>query len=265
MWWRRIRLRPDAGPAPRSRWCAVQGATLLALAVVDTRRKRQPQARRLPADPATLGHRRRFGGDRLHLRRRPLPRHAGRHPAGQVARSSSRRFIWKGDAVGQAFKDALIEAADRGVQVYVVFDEFANLVVPRRVLRFPPNIHVRRHPLSPAAGRSLRNSGRDHRKLLVVDDAVAFVGGYNIGSLYATDWRDTHARLTGDIVWDAAERVHRLLEPVAGAAPARPARRRRAHLAVRHPDPPQHPAATWSTRSGRCTSTPSTGPRSTST
>ena len=38
---------------------------------------------------------------------------------------------------------------------------------------------------------------------MVVDDAVAFLGGYNIGSLYATDWRDTHARLTGDIVWDA--------------------------------------------------------------
>ena len=36
----------------------------------------------------------------------------------------------------------------------------------------------------------------------MVDDDAAFVGGYNIGSLYATDWRDTHARLTGDIVWD---------------------------------------------------------------
>jgi cardiolipin synthase len=51
-------------------------------------------------------------------------------------------FIWKGDDVGQAFKDALIEAADRGVKVYVVFDEFANLVVPRSFYRFPPNIAV---------------------------------------------------------------------------------------------------------------------------
>ena len=39
-------------------------------------------------------------------------------------------FIWKSDAVGQAFKDALIDAANRGVKVYLVFDEFANLVVP---------------------------------------------------------------------------------------------------------------------------------------
>src|SRR5699024_4276428 len=45
-----------------------------------------------------------------------------------------------------------------------------------------------------------RYSGRDHRKLMVVDGHAAFVGGYHIGSLYATDWRDTHARLTGDIV-----------------------------------------------------------------
>jgi cardiolipin synthase len=111
-------------------------------------------------------------------------------------------FIWKSDAVGQAFKDALIAAADRGVQVYVVFDEFANLVVPRRFFRFPDTIQVRRHPLLPSRPR-LRNLGRDHRKLMVVDNAVAFLGGYNIGSLYATDWRDTHARLTGDIVWDA--------------------------------------------------------------
>jgi cardiolipin synthase len=33
--------------------------------------------------------------------------------------------------------------------------------------------------------------------LLVVDGCVAFVGGYNIGSLYATQWRDTHLRIDG--------------------------------------------------------------------
>ena len=48
----------------------------------------------------------------------------------------------------------------------------------------------------------LRRYGRDHRKILVVDDSVAFVGGYNIGSAYATEWRDTHIRVTGPAVWD---------------------------------------------------------------
>jgi cardiolipin synthase len=35
-----------------------------------------------------------------------------------------------------------------------------------------------------------------------VDDAVGFVGGYNIGTPYATEWRDTHVRITGPGVWD---------------------------------------------------------------
>ena len=48
----------------------------------------------------------------------------------------------------------------------------------------------------------LRRYGRDHRKILVVDDAVGFVGGYNIGTAFATEWRDTHIRLSGPAVWD---------------------------------------------------------------
>jgi cardiolipin synthase len=84
----------------------------------------------------------------------------------------------------------------------VVFDEFANLVVPPAFFHFPDNVFVGRHPIISNSLRVPRNSGRDHRKLLVVDRDAAFVGGFNIGSLYATEWRDTHARLTGDVVWD---------------------------------------------------------------
>jgi cardiolipin synthase len=108
-------------------------------------------------------------------------------------------YIWKGDAVGQAFKDALIRKAREGVAVYAMFDSFANLVVPRRFKRFPPEVQVleygalRRpwHLLDP------RRYALDHRKLLVVDGKVGFIGGYNIGALYATKWRDTHVRVRG--------------------------------------------------------------------
>ncbi len=182
-------------------FAAVQGATLLALAVVDYRRKRlRPPAvfPRTPPRSVTAGGSEvtvyTYGED---LYRDMLD--AIRQAKSRVFFES---FIWKSDTVGQAFKQALIDAADRGVKVYVVFDEFANLVVPRSFFTFPTNIAVRRHPLIASGFRFPRNSGRDHRKLLVIDDVVAFVGGYNIGSLYATDWRDTHARLTGDIVWD---------------------------------------------------------------
>ncbi len=115
-------------------------------------------------------------------------------------------FIWKGDAVGQAFKEHLARKAQQGVAVHVIFDSFANLVVPRAFKRFPPPIKVldyrpiRRpwHLLDP------RRYALDHRKLLVVDGRVAFIGGYNLGSLYATAWRDTHVRLEGPVAADLA-------------------------------------------------------------
>jgi cardiolipin synthase len=113
-------------------------------------------------------------------------------------------YIWKGDEVGQRFKTALADAAQRGVEVYCIFDGFANLVVPPTFKRFPPSMKVLRYPVYGAGWRpfDLRRYGRDHRKILVVDEAVGFVGGYNIGDAYATEWRDTHVRITGPGVWD---------------------------------------------------------------
>jgi cardiolipin synthase len=113
-------------------------------------------------------------------------------------------YIWKADEVGERFKQALADAADRGVEVYVIYDSFANLVVRSSFKRFPPNIKVLPYPVYNAGFRffDLRRYGRDHRKILVVDDEVGFVGGYNIGAAYATEWRDTHCRITGPGVWD---------------------------------------------------------------
>lgn len=113
-------------------------------------------------------------------------------------------YIWKDDETGKEFKAAVEEAAARGVDVYVVYDGFANLVVPRTFFRFSPGVHVLRFPaFRPGALTfNIRKSGRDHRKILVVDDEVGFLGGYNIGDDYASRWRDTHVRITGPGVWD---------------------------------------------------------------
>jgi cardiolipin synthase len=113
-------------------------------------------------------------------------------------------YIWKGDEVGERFKQALIAAADRGVDVHCIYDGFANLVVPPSFKRFPSSLKVLRYPVWTAGLRfwDLSRYGRAHRKLLVIDDEVAFLGGYNIGSAYATEWRDTHVRITGPGVWD---------------------------------------------------------------
>ncbi|WP_131105388.1 phospholipase D-like domain-containing protein [Ornithinimicrobium sufpigmenti] len=113
-------------------------------------------------------------------------------------------YMWKGDEVGQALKDAVLRAAERGVLVCIVYDGFANLVVPREFKSFPDSIHVMPFPVMRTAIPiiDIRSTGRDHRKILVVDGRVGFVGGYNIGSLYAESWRDTHLRVTGLAVWE---------------------------------------------------------------
>lgn len=113
-------------------------------------------------------------------------------------------FIWKDDRVGRAFKRELEQAAERGIEVYVIFDGFANLVVPRRFKRFSPSLHVLEYPVFPQLTRLLdpRRYGRDHRKILVVDGNIGFIGGYNIGAAYATEWRDTHVQVSGAGAWD---------------------------------------------------------------
>lgn len=116
-------------------------------------------------------------------------------------------FIWKGDEVGRSFKKRLIRRAREGVAVYVVYDEFGNLVVPTPFKEFPPDIHVLpyRAMTRPWHAVDLRHYALEHRKILVIDGRDAFIGGYNIGSAYATTWRDTHLRIQGPDAADLAE------------------------------------------------------------
>lgn len=116
-------------------------------------------------------------------------------------------FIWKGDALGRRFKEHLARKAAEGVEVYVIFDRFGNLVVPRGFKRFPAPIQVLEHWALNRPWHVLdpRRYALDHRKILVVDGEVAFMGGYNIGALYATEWRDTHLRIQGPDAADLAQ------------------------------------------------------------
>jgi cardiolipin synthase A/B len=109
-------------------------------------------------------------------------------------------FIWKGDEVGCRFVEALARKAREGVRVCVIFDGLANVVVPPSFKKFPEEIqtlHFR--PLwGPEKLANPRNVFRYHRHLMSVDGRVAFLGGYNIGSLYAAGWRDTHVKISGE-------------------------------------------------------------------
>ena len=108
-------------------------------------------------------------------------------------------YIWKDDRIGHEFKQKLICKANQGVEVYVIFDSFANTVVPHEFKVFPTNIHVLKYQSfnKPWYIFDPRRYTLDHRKILVVDGSIGFIGGFNLGSLYETTWRDTHLRVKG--------------------------------------------------------------------
>jgi len=128
-------------------------------------------------------------------------------------------YILDDDEVGQRFAAALIAKQQQGVQVNLIHDSVGTLNTPTafftqltdagiNVLEFNPV-----NPLTAKAGWSVNQ--RDHRKLLVVDGRVAFLGGINISSVYSggsfsrrskvrphgkLPWRDTDLQLEGPVV-----------------------------------------------------------------
>lgn len=140
-------------------------------------------------------------------------------------------YILQDCPVGARFREALREAAARGVRVRVLVDAFGSIELPADYLR----------PVEAAGGDCRwfnplelgRLPYRDHRKLLIVDDEVAFVGGFNIGTNYDGDgvtqgWLDLGAVARGP--WVAP--LHQAFHGMFGAASFRHRRlsRFRRHL-----------------------------------
>ncbi len=114
------------------------------------------------------------------------------------------QYIFENDTLGTAFFNAFLEARKKGVRVRLLCDQvgsfyffssewpwklrdagveilFFNIISPWRVANFTSWYF------------------RDHRKLLVVDEKVAFIGGIGIAD-YMEKWRDTNLRIEGGIV-----------------------------------------------------------------
>ncbi len=179
-----------------------QGAALVASAVLGHRRtQHQRQVEFRPAAPGDVV----VGEDTLTLLNYGEDLYAQMLEAIEQAerRVLLETFIWKDDETGRRFKSALIEAAERGVEVFVIYDGFANLVVASDFFEYPPAVHLVKYPVFAPGWKFYdpRRYGRDHHKLLCVDDRVGFVGGYNIGSLYVRHWRDTQVRIDGPSSW----------------------------------------------------------------
>lgn len=126
------------------------------------------------------------------------------------ARSSIRleTFIFQPDAIGNAFRDALLAARQRGVRVQVMCDALGSFQLPTSYwgglvaaggeFRWfnPFQIH--------------RFIYRDHRKIIVVDDQTAFIGGFNISTDYSGDgvgsgWRDLGLKICGPLAGELAD------------------------------------------------------------
>jgi len=128
-------------------------------------------------------------------------------------------YIFENDDIGHRFAELLIEKQSQGVQVNLIYDSVGAFNTPRtffdwlaasgiRILEF--------NPINPlAAKKEWLINHRDHRKLLVVDGRIAFVGGINISGVYSrgsfskrpppkdgkdAPWRDSHVRLEGPVV-----------------------------------------------------------------
>ena len=116
-------------------------------------------------------------------------------------------FKFEDDQVGNKIADALIRKSKEGVQVRLIYDEAGNMMVPRRFYR-----RLRKHGIQvrgfiriflPILSRDYNS--RNHRKVVVIDGRVGYMGGMNIAQRYAEGlkwgiWRDTHMRITGPAV-----------------------------------------------------------------
>ena len=117
-------------------------------------------------------------------------------------------FIIHDDTLGRALAERLIAAARRGVECRVLFDQVGSKTLPKSWsdrLR-SEGIHVKRFTTNRQFGRRFQINFRNHRKLVIVDALVAFLGGLNVGDEYMGrsrrfgPWRDTHLRIEGPSV-----------------------------------------------------------------
>jgi cardiolipin synthase len=117
-------------------------------------------------------------------------------------------FIVKNDVIGARFQQALIERAQAGVRVYFLFDEIGSHKLPNRYLEELRDAGVECHNFGVNRfwWSRLQLNFRNHRKIVVSDGSVAFIGGLNVGDEYLGRdqrfgaWRDTHLELRGPVV-----------------------------------------------------------------
>ncbi len=112
-------------------------------------------------------------------------------------------YIWRSDEFCQTLKEILIAKAREGVKVRVLYDPLGSQTMSRAYVREMRAAGVQMAPTSPL--HRLHTIGyRNHRKISVIDGAIAYTGGMNIGQEHIDggegfdSWRDTQSRIVGE-------------------------------------------------------------------
>lgn len=114
-------------------------------------------------------------------------------------------YIIRNDVLFNRIKEVLAQKAAQGVEVRLLFDAMGCRMVRHKYWRELNKLGIRTAEFFPAIFRrlQLRINYRNHRKIVVIDNKVAYVGGFNIGKEYIGlsekfgHWRDTHLRVRG--------------------------------------------------------------------
>ena len=117
-------------------------------------------------------------------------------------------FIIENDKTGAELIELLKEKAREGVKVRVLYDYVGSFYMRPRVLKQMREAGIDVHPFLELSLMTFafRVNWRNHRKIVIIDGKVGYVGGMNIADRYVigdkkwTPWRDTHLRITGEAV-----------------------------------------------------------------
>ena len=134
-------------------------------------------------------------------------------------------YILRDDPIGHRFRDALTERARAGVQVRVLYDWMGCWATPRSYWKpfREAGVEVRAFN-PPSVGDPFGILQRDHRKLVVVDGEIAFLGGFCVGQEWAgtraqAPWRDTGVEIRGPAAAAAARTFERTWAERGGEVP----------------------------------------------
>jgi len=129
-------------------------------------------------------------------------------------------FILFDDKVGQALRQALIEAAGRGVQIDVTVDGYGSDTLPNEFIQGLTDAGVRLHVFDPRPrlmGVRTNLFRRMHRKIVAIDGRLAFIGGINFSADHLPDFgpmakQDYAVQVTGPLSTDLANYVRETLQ-----------------------------------------------------